>query len=96
MAPTSCENCLKLEQENVRLKELNRIQRIVLDFDPFGENRELKSRLAQARADILKEAREALICDGDYPCWQDAVSGQSGLCWIHDALRALEEQEEHE
>lgn len=46
----------KAEAEVEQLKEMNRIQRIALDFDPFVENRRLKADLAPFVA--LVEAAE--------------------------------------
>ena len=42
-----------------RLRELNRIQRIALDFDPFAENRQLKADLAAHRV-VVRELAQLL------------------------------------
>ena len=56
-----CASCQRIIRDALaeirRLQEMNRIQRIALDFDPFAENLALKETLAAHRA-VIRELAE--------------------------------------
>ena len=71
-----------------RLRELNRIQRIVLDFDPFAENRQLKADLAAHQA-VVNAAR-GVLAGFDEGIWVRTIEYDNDPGWAMKLLPHLQ------